>query len=68
MRFEFVSAVELAANALDPLDPQPIATVIQDNLPIFGAPEMNGFSPGIIYVVPELGLLGLGLLGVRRKR
>lgn len=73
LEFELVSAVELEANAVDPLDLQPIATVIQGNLPIFGAPEMNGFSPGIIYVVPEpasllMGSLGLGVLGVRRRR
>ena len=54
----------------------PIGSSPTGLLPIFGAPEMNFYSPGIDYVqtaVPEPGtwamlLVGLGLLGVGARR
>lgn len=62
-------------NNFTPEDPSYPDNVIQGLLPIFGAPEMNSYSPGIIYApVPEPGtyaLLAAGLAvvaGVARRR
>ncbi len=63
-------------NSFTPDDPNYSDNVIQGLLPIFGAPEMNPYSPGIIYApVPEpstYALLAAGLAAVagavRRRR
>ena len=71
-------AMELnyALNIFTPEGPQATDNVINGLLPIFGAPEMNTFYPGIIYApVPEpstYALLAAGLAVVgslaRRRR
>lgn len=64
--YVLVSAVDLGAPPTD------VDTTIVSRLPIFGAPENNGFSPGIVFVPePMAGLLGAlaccGALATRRR-
>lgn len=52
-------------NSFTPGDPDYSDNVIQGLLPIFGAPEMNVYSPGIIYApVPEPGAYALAAAGL----
>lgn len=81
LAFVLTSATDHPQYGGDPLNPLPINSTIYGNLPIFGTPEANGFSPGIDYQVaavvatPEpatfgLMITGLGVVGaaVRRRR
>lgn len=64
--YQLTEAHEDPDEAEDFNNPLPIDTTLVGRLPIFGAPEMNLFSPGIIYgPVPEPSawmLLAAGLL------
>ncbi|MEE9404154.1 MAG: PEP-CTERM sorting domain-containing protein [Algisphaera sp.] len=51
--------------------PEDVSTTLRSRVPIFGAPENNQFSPGIVYSVPEpsaLMLAGAGCLALMRRR
>ena len=70
LNYSLISAVTLDAQ------PVPADTTLRGLLPIFGAPEMNTFYPGIVYApVPEptaawlllVGLAGLGFAARRRS-
>lgn len=57
--------------AVDPIDPlDPATTILDGRLPIFGAPENNQFSPGIVFVPePAAALLAaLACVGVALRR
>jgi PEP-CTERM motif len=73
---QMVLDYHLTAAVTDDQDALPVNTTLQGLLPIFGAPEMNTFSPGIVYApVPEptaawlmiAGLAGLGFAARRRS-
>ncbi len=74
LQYSLTQATELFDTAVDPDNLQPIGSTLSGLLPIFGAPEQNTFSPGIIYApVPEPGtwvmlLAGLGLVGAAVRR
>lgn len=74
LTYQLNSALEIATSAADPNDLQPITSTPNSLLPIFGAPEMNQFSPGIVYVVPEPSVLlswvplAFGWVMLRRRR
>ncbi len=73
LEYTLTRSVEFFANAADPDNPLPVDTTLTSILPIFGAPELNAFGPGIIYAVPEPSTFALifpGLLalaGIRRR-
>lgn len=76
LQYSLTQATELEEDAADPQDLQHIGSTLNDMLPIFGAPEQNQYSPGIIYgaaPVPEpetwaMLLAGLGLVGAAVRR
>lgn len=74
LQYSLTQATELENDAADPDNLQHIDSTLYGLLPIFGAPEQNKFSPGIVYApVPEpetwaMLLAGLGLVGAAVRR
>jgi hypothetical protein len=77
LSYELLSSVEDPEYAPDPENLQPTSSTIRGLLPIFGAPEMNIYYPGISFgaPVPEpatwalmlAGLVGVAGLAARRR-
>ena len=49
LHYTLTTAIEAEEHAVDPDNLQPIGSTLGGLLPIFGAPEANIYSPGIIY-------------------
>jgi hypothetical protein len=73
---QMVLDYQLTSAVTDDQDALPVDTTLRGLLPIFGAPEMNTYYPGIVYApVPEptvawlmlAGLAGLGFAARRRS-
>ncbi len=65
LSYSLIEATEHPEDAVDPDNLQPIGTTPTGLLPIFGAPEMNTFYPGVVYApIPEPATTALLLAGL----